>query len=118
MTATASPLLHVHYAKCWDCQFGYHPGRPHSWMDAEDIEFSKTVAWPETDEEWAALIDSHPCSCWCRKTKPCEPCTGSGARRRPGREDRPCRVCGGSGVAKPDRRRVSSLRAAYRRRNR
>lgn len=112
-----STVACVLYAKCWDCQFGYHPGRPHSWMDAEDIEFSKTVTWPETDEEWAALVESHPCNCWCLKTPPCKACMGSGTRRRPMREDRPCRSCGGHGVARPGRSsRVSQTRVAYARR--
>lgn len=89
----------VCYAKCWPCQFGEHPAQPHTWMDDEDIEFSKDVEWPTTPDQWAALAASHPCGCWCLKETPCPTCKGSGSH--PANADYPCPQCNGRMVANP-----------------
>jgi hypothetical protein len=91
----APALAIICYSKCWDCQFGHHSGKPHTWMDSEDIEFAKDVAWPETPEAWAALAQSHPCGCWCLKTPPCPACHGSG--EHPDNDEHPCGQCNGRG---------------------
>lgn len=91
------PPLMIVYAKCWDCQFGQHSGEPHTWMDSEDIEYAKDVAWPETPEAWAALAATHPCGCWCLKEQPCPACKGSGAHQQ--NDEQPCPACEGRMVA-------------------
>lgn len=56
----------VCYAKCWPCQFGQHDTypKPHTWMDAEDIEHAGLTA-PTTPEAWAELAKDKPCGCHC-----------------------------------------------------
>lgn len=84
------------YARCWSCQFGQHEGGPHTWMDEEDAEFSKTVATvPRNAHAWKALAERHPCGCWCLTTTPCRNCQGSGSH--PDDELKPCDRCEGRG---------------------
>jgi hypothetical protein len=46
-----------------------HPNKPHSWMGDEDIEHAK-MPMPDTEAEWAALAETHPCNCWCNGRTP------------------------------------------------
>ncbi|MFY1595457.1 hypothetical protein [Micromonospora sp. WMMD737] len=86
----------VCYSRCWSCQFGQHEGGPHTWMDAEDAEFSPTVATvPGNAHAWKALAETHPCNCWCLTTAPCRTCQGSGSH--PANDMEPCNRCEGRG---------------------
>lgn len=66
--ALAGGFAIVCYAMCWPCQFGQHITEAHTWMDDEDIEFSKDIDMPTNAEERAALAAARPCGCHCNKT--------------------------------------------------
>lgn len=83
------------YSRCWSCQFGQHEGGPHTWMDEEDAECSKTVTVPRNAHEWKVLAETHPCACWCLTTAPCRACQGSGSH--PDDELTACDRCDGRG---------------------
>lgn len=85
----------VCYARCWGCQFGSHLGGVHTWMDEEDIGFSKTATRPGNPHGWKQLGTTHPCACWCVTTAPCTACQGSG--EHPDDQLRECDGCAGRG---------------------
>jgi len=62
LTFASFGVAGVHFAHCWPCMLGQHPGGWHTWADTEDMEHAAKTGQPNPS--------TAVCGCDCRLRDP------------------------------------------------
>jgi len=62
LTFASAGVAGVHYARCWECMLGSHPGGWHTWADDKDVIHALKTGQPDPSEK--------VCGCDCRLRDP------------------------------------------------
>lgn len=85
-------VQHVHWARCWPCMFGSHPGGWHRWADIEDVQHAAKKGLPDPS--------GGKCGCSCADQPAGEEYTPLDSSDS--LTDSPCPSCGESGACGVD----------------